>query len=84
MSLGSDLSIDLPAPLASFTVHKKVLPKVKLCVQTGSYSQTFALPTQLGEVSSAYEVATETLEFTVGYYINVKGAGYNPDAGSKS
>ena len=42
-------------------------------MQFGGFCQWFPLPEGAGEKASAYDVATPGLEFTLGYYRDVRG-----------
>ncbi|CAL6058204.1 Conserved_hypothetical protein [Hexamita inflata] len=83
VQLGIDLSTDLAKPFNYYSTFKKTLPRLRVNLVFGSTQQAFTLPANLGEYSSAYDVNAELMEFTVGYYVNIKGTGYNPDQVSK-
>lgn len=48
-------------------------------MQFGGFCQWFPLPEGSGEKANAYDVTTPSLEFTLGYYQNIRGT--DPEKG---
>lgn len=61
----------------------KQLPNVLIRLTIGRKTFNLKIPLRLGEYTTALDTTVDGLELTLGYFIRVRGGGYEPNKDEK-